>query len=46
MHSKNQSQRSTTREILGKGKTQDFYQGSLVSRQATLVVAMHPLVGL
>jgi hypothetical protein len=34
MHSKNQSQWATTREILGKEMTQDFYWGSLASRQA------------
>jgi hypothetical protein len=45
MHSKNQSQWTTTREILGKEMTQDFTEVHLLPGKLLLVVAMHPLVG-
>jgi hypothetical protein len=46
MHSKNQSQRAITREILGKEMTQDFFtEVHLLPGKLLLVVAMHPLDG-
>jgi hypothetical protein len=45
MRSKNQSQWSTTREILSKEMTQDFFtEVHLLPGKLLLVVAMHPLV--